>query len=143
MIGYKLEAGGEYQGKREFKPGDLMAADVYTDSLPSGLPIESYVVKPVRYRPGLDRGYFVRGLIEFQLLGLALYKRDPEEILEEIKELGIHFNDQGISADAQFNVLRHLESVAVPSQHLERKGGLKLLVPYNSFQPVIARLKLL
>lgn len=116
---------------RLYTPGNLLSAEVYTESIPSGLTLEKFSTRLVGFSPNRVKGYVAAGLIEFQKESLLFYNTDPEVALRQIEELGRIIRDLQVDADPKDNVLKNIQRVEIPQEHIKRQRGLKLLLPYK------------
>ena len=142
---YKIETRGSgFTGQTLHNDGDKFAAQVYTEDLPSGEPIEDFTsdfAKPIGGK--IDRGYIIRCALLIKNDGLHLIntKKDPADVLENASKPaggGFAFASLPQLALADLNTS---PKIIIPRDYLELRGGIRLLAPYRRLDQIYREIK--
>lgn len=129
MAGYGIEFDNKFIGARSLHRGEVIIADVYTESFPPRSPIENYIKNPVSsLYPHRQAGYTVHGLLGVgDQLWFLYILGDPDMTAGHLKVARELRVPRGLSVAGYFE---ERNRIIIPDERVS-KYGVKLLLSHK------------
>lgn len=126
MAGYGIEFDNRFIGARTLNKGEVIIADIYTESFPPRSPIEDYIKNPISGSyPHRQAGYTVHGLLGAgDQLWFLYIMGDPDMTAGHLKVARDLRRPRGLSVAGYFE---ERNRIIIPDERIG-KYGVKLLL---------------